>query len=311
MMTKVIFIKLARKALFSLVLVLIIGELLLRLLLGLCDAVLMREDDDYEYIAQANQSRKRFGKSIRYNSYSMRSDEIRRDAVKILCLGDSVINGGTLTDQNNLATTLLESRLSTELKQDVQVLNISAGSWGPDNCAAYLRKHGTFSAKMIILICSSHDAYDTMDFMKVVGVNKSFPKRQYSLAWIELFDRYLIPRYFNNNNFAKQHHITRTEKEFNVGFEKIYNIAKVNNIPLCVVLHAEKSEMVMKDFNSYGQEIITFLTNNKIKFSTDINEKVVISDYYRKNDYIHLSDIGQEKLHDIIYKLIIDDVKKY
>ena len=49
-------------------------EVLLRGL-GFCDALLYQSSNQYEYIAQPNQDRDRFGAHIHYNSYSQRNEE--------------------------------------------------------------------------------------------------------------------------------------------------------------------------------------------------------------------------------------------
>ncbi|HNR53629.1 MAG TPA: hypothetical protein PKJ19_00560, partial [Flavobacteriales bacterium] len=98
-------------------------EIVLRYGFGFCDAVLMRADPHYEYIAQPMQDRHRFGRHIAYNSLSMRCEEPDTNAVIILGCGDSVINGGSLADQDSLATTILSARLSQEWGRKVQVLN--------------------------------------------------------------------------------------------------------------------------------------------------------------------------------------------
>ena len=115
------------------------------------------------------------------------------DGCTVLGFGDSVLNGGTLTDQDSIATTIVEKQLR-RTNANLRFLNISAGSWGPDNCAAYLKKFGSFDAKMIVLFVSSHDAHDNMTFEKTVGVHKSYPNEQYPLALLELLDRYVRPR---------------------------------------------------------------------------------------------------------------------
>src|SRR5690349_531508 len=137
--------KLLIYSLFALVAFFLTIELSLRLVWGFCDAVLMKEDKDYEYIA-IPQSRQRFGNRIYYNSFSQRNDELSiSDSIRIALFGDSVINGGTETDQDSLASTKLSKYLTAKYKKTVKVLNISAGSWGPDNCFAYLKKHGDFN----------------------------------------------------------------------------------------------------------------------------------------------------------------------
>ena len=82
-------------------------ELFLRQYYGFCDTVLIKEDPDFEYIAQPNQHHFRFRNNVNYNSKSMRSEEIDVSSKIILGFGDSVINGGVTTDQDSLATTIL------------------------------------------------------------------------------------------------------------------------------------------------------------------------------------------------------------
>ena len=63
------------------------------------------------------------------------------DEFRVICFVDSVLNGGSLTDQKDLATTLLEKKLK-EVTPDAYVGNISAGSWGPGNWRAYADEYG-------------------------------------------------------------------------------------------------------------------------------------------------------------------------
>lgn len=139
-------------------------------------------------MACPNQDGYRFGNHYHYNSYSQRSEEPDTTKQIVLGLGDSVIFGGVQTDQDSLATT----RFTQET--GIQMLNISAGSWGPDNCAAYLKEKGLFHAKAMFLLVSSHDAHDNMTFEPVVGVHPSYLDKQYKLAYWELLDRYIFPR---------------------------------------------------------------------------------------------------------------------
>ena len=149
---------------------------------GFANAPLFEESIAYEYIAKPNQDMMRFGNHIHYNSYSQRSDEPDTTKVIILGLGDSVINGGVQVDQDDIATSLFTKETG------MQMLNISVGSWGPDNCAAYLRENGLFGAKAMFLVVSSHDAHDNINHQPVVGVHPSYPDKQYPLAWAELLD---------------------------------------------------------------------------------------------------------------------------
>lgn len=281
-------------------------ELVLRICFGFCDAVLIREDTNYEYIAKPNQHRFRFNNNIFYNSKSMRSEEIDPNAMIILGFGDSVINGGSQTDQDSLATTIISKVLSKIFNFKIQFLNISAGSWGPDNCYAYLEKHGDFSAKAIFLFVSSHDAYDNMNFEKLVNVNKSFPGSQYTFAIHELLDRYLFPNLKNNSNSNKVSvdlaiNKKRKNSLFNTGFKSFLNYSKENNIPFVIYLHANKNELKSGDYNLQGKEIINFAESNEIPIILDLENKLDQSDF---RDFIHLNLKGQRELSNTILNFI-------
>lgn len=301
-----------------LVCLLLIGgvEGYLRLSWGFCDAVLIQADPALEYMAQPNQDRYRFKQHIVYNEYSQRNEAVDSSKVIILGLGDSVINGGTLTDQDSLATTLLTNTLSVDGKC-VQVLNISAGSWGPDNCMAYLNQYGTFGAAAAFLVCSSHDVYDTMDFMPVVDTDVSFPSKQYRFALYELVDRYLYPRIssFGDGLFARQEvnpeEISHTEKEcihkngkeFNPGFLAMTEYFRIRKLPFFILLHAEVSEQEQQKYNKEGTLILSFCQENQIPVVADLGRLSVLD--YRDN--IHVNESGQRKLYMLLMKQLITE----
>ena len=60
----------------------------------------------------------RFGKRFIINHYGMRSENFPAKNVdkeiRLMVFGDSVVDGGNLTDHADLATTLLQNRLSDE-----------------------------------------------------------------------------------------------------------------------------------------------------------------------------------------------------
>ncbi|MBL4624610.1 MAG: hypothetical protein JKY42_05670 [Flavobacteriales bacterium] len=274
-------------------------EVFLRTYYGFCDTVLLKEDVDFEYIALPNQDRFRFRSRILYNSKSMRSEEVSSTAKKILGFGDSIINGGVLTDQDSLATTILSDSLTQRGGKEVQFLNISAGSWGPDNCYAYLTKFGDFDASHLFLFVSSHDAYDNMNFEKVVDIHKSFPSKQYSFALAELLDRYLIPRLFTSKKklASDEKNIGINKKTpnsaFNTGFNSFLSYTTLHNIPFTIYLHADKEELKQGSYNEQGLEIITFAKENKISIILDLENNLKMSDF---RDDIHINEKGQRKL---------------
>lgn len=270
-------------------------EVTLRVKYGFCDAPLSIESDRYEYAFAPSQNRHRFGNSIRYNSYSQRSDEPDSSKTIVLGLGDSVINGGVQTDQSDLATTIASDN-------GIQILNISAGSWGPDNCAAYLEEKGTFGARKILLVVSSHDAHDIMDFRPIVGYSTSFPDRQYRLAIVEIFDRYILPRISRSIAAADPDRqvesnvgsgIVKGHGPFNPGFARIKAIADSLGIPMSIYLHPDRAELTEGRFNSQGMEIIEWAGNNGVQLTSgfDMGESL-----RTMRDGIHVNPEGQKIL---------------
>ena len=296
-------------------------ECTLRFVFGFCDAVLYQSSPAYEYIAQPNQHRYRFFSHIDYNSYSQRSEEPDSTKTIVLGLGDSVIFGGTLLDQDSIATTLFSKETG------MQMLNISSGSWGPDNCAAYLKEKGTFGAKAMVLVCSSHDAFDVMSHIPVVGIYPNYPDKQYKLAIWEVIDRYLMPRikvYFRgkqlldpdaqvvekvkseerrvkNSNTASDEGVAQKSLNFNPGFDQLLLISEEKHIPFFIYLHPEVCEVMSRKYKAGGLMIMEWAKTHHIKLIDGLNEGVTI-DMYR--DVIHLNEKGQRNLANSLKKMI-------
>ena len=295
-------------------------ELTLRFVFGFCDAVLYQSSPAYEYIAQPNQHRYRFFSHIDYNSYSQRSEEPDSTKTIVLGLGDSVIFGGTILDQDSIATTLFSKETG------MQMLNISSGSWGPDNCAAYLKEKGTFGAKAMVLVCSSHDAFDVMSHIPVVGIYPNYPDKQYKLAIWEVIDRYLMPRikvYFSgkqlldpdaqvvekvksderrvkNSNAASDEGVAQKALNFNPGFDLLLQISKEKNIPFFIYLHPEMGEVESKEYKEGGKLIIEWAKANDVKLVNGLDEGVTTSMF---RDVIHLNEKGQRNLANSLERL--------
>lgn len=294
-----------------LVFMLVGSEVFLRKVYGLTDAVLFREDEDFEYIPLP-QNRQRFKNNVFYNSFSQRNREIASTDSVILGFGDSVLNGGVQVRQDSLVTEKLSRHFSELSNRDVLFTNISAPSWGPDNCYAYLKKYGNFGANQILLFVSSHDAYDNMTFDKVVGSHVNYPKEQYQFAISELIERYIYPRYLQDlilerkvSNFDVNKLAIDKYKEgmnFNSGFKKFKNYSDSTGIPLLIYLHAERSERETGKYNSQGQLIIEFCKMNSIPLIQELDYSYPDDVYI---DNIHLSEKG----HYLMYEILRDTLK--
>jgi lysophospholipase L1-like esterase len=276
-------------------LIIVLAEIALRVIWGFGTPVLYTESKNYEYIYSPNQSVRRYGNLINTNSFGMRSSEpSQKDSIRILYLGDSVINGGMPTDQDDLSSTLLSKKLSDMFKKPVNVLNISAGSWGPDNAAAFLKEHGTFQADAIVVLFSSHDAYDNMDFEPIVNRNMNYPGENPKTAISEVFLRYFLPSFssiFGMQNYTSNKLMINTQnKVFNSGWMELKHIADNDSIPILYVLHAEQKEINKQRFNKYGKQILDTLQSKNLTYYTDL-EWGISTDCYR--DFIHPNQEGQ------------------
>lgn len=286
-----------------------IVEIILRYVFGFCDAVLYQSSPAYEYIAQPNQHRYRFFSHIDYNSYSQRSEEPDSTKTIVLGLGDSVIFGGTMLDQDSIATTLFSKETG------MQMLNISSGSWGPDNCAAYLKEKGTFGAKAMVLVCSSHDAFDVMSHIPVVGIYPNYPDKQYKLAIWEVIDRYLMPRikvYFRGKQLLdpdaqvvekvkSDEGVANKALNFDPGFDQLLQISEGKHIPFFIYLHPEVGEVMSRKYKEGGLMIMEWAKTHHVKLIDGLNEGVTV-DMYR--DVIHLNEKGQRNLANSLKKMI-------
>jgi len=310
-------LKLVGKILIFIVLILGIGELVLRYKYGFCSAPLYISDPDFEYIYAPNQEVYRFGNLIRTNEFSMRNDPVLpTDTTVILLMGDSVVLGGSLTDNDSLASTLLEKRLFRTLNRRVRVLNIAAGSWGPDNVAAYLTKYGLFDADLMCLVASSHDAHDNMTHADIVGIDPNLPKEQYDWALEELWERYLYPLYIKdliqgNAHFAprtlpaQEPGIHKSGVGFNPGFAQLDSIARQAGIPFFIVLHPEITEVEFGNYNGEGREIIQFAQRDSVRLIKELDWGTSLK-YYRSNDAVHYNSEGQVFLANKLYPIFLE-----
>lgn len=302
-------VRLKKKHFIAILLTIFVAtEVSLRQFWGFANAPLYYESQSYEYMARPNQDGYRFGNHYHYNAYSQRSEEPDSTKVIVLGLGDSVLFGGVMTDQDSIATSLFSAETG------VQMLNISAGSWGPDNCAAYLKEKGLFGARAMFLLVSSHDAHDNMDFKEVVGKHASYPDKQYLFAWGELIGRYVYPRTLgrllgggNSDDPDKQVlngiGIRKKGKVFNPGFAELKAMADSANIPLIVCLHPDTEELQQRTYNEQGQEIIVWCRNNGIEPILELDEGIT-ADMYR--DGIHTNAKGQRLEADLMKKYILE-----
>ncbi len=231
----------------SLFALLALVEVYARFVMGLGDPPLWIEDREIEYLPQPSTSYRRFGNRISYNAYSMRSRDFPRSKsdpaeVRVLVVGDSIVHGGSNMDQDALATTLLEKRLSDELGRPVVVGNISAGSWGPPNFLAYLRRFGLLEADEVAFVVNSRDYADAPTFEPL---DASRPQRKPRFALQELYEKY-IPRYVKRRakSFQASRAISPLEvKECLDALREVIRMARASGASVILAQYLKRSEL--------------------------------------------------------------------
>jgi hypothetical protein len=309
--------------LIVLVLLFVGGELFARFYLGLGDPPLMQADPQIEYLFKPNQDCKRFGHRIKYNQYSMRSDDVSvhksaPNELRVLVVGDSVVNGGVQTDQSQLATSLLQTQLAQDLKRPVFVGNISAGSWGPPNELAYLKRYGLFDADAVVIVLSSHDYVDVPTFEPLVGVNPVFPDHKPVLALWEGFERYLLPRLKGgvaaNEGLAPA---TGPAKSADIetcmtAIREMVAMGRAAGAKVIIAQHLERDETLASPFPGHHEieqearhdgitpiELGTFFEQARRRGE----------DPYRKGDHIHPNEVGQREIERALLPAIEEAVR--
>jgi len=218
-----------RKFLITLIVIFILligAEVSLRIFFGLGNPPLMVSDDEIGYLFKGNQDLKRFGNRIKYNSYHQRSEELADNPdYRILMIGDSVTNGGVLTDQKDIVTEVLEENLNLKYGVEGEVLNASADSWGIENEYAYIKRFGTFDSEIVILQINSGDFYQPKSTKEVVGAHRAMPDKKPSSALTELFDRYILHKYILSNS-SDSRDDNNMRKQFKKNLEALLGVIK-------------------------------------------------------------------------------------
>ena len=293
-----------------LTLLLVVAELFARFYLGLGTPPVFITHPSIEYLLKPNQDVNRFGNHVLVNHYGMRSENFEPkknndNETRVLVFGDSVINGGSLTDHNALATTILQSNWQHKTGRPFIVANISAGSWGPGNWLAYAKEYGFFDADIVVLIASSHDAYDAPTF---VPLNPDTHPQQSPLsALVEGVNRYLpryLPSWLTENTVPKAEATVQTENKASLeDLREFIGLARQNANKIIVFLHPTKLEAETGNMEEGYQEITALLKSEDVPFismQSIFHKEAAKKDLYRENDKIHPNLIGQKLIAETI-----------
>ncbi len=301
------------------VLALLSCEIFARYYLGLGTPPLSIEHPQIEYMFKPDQDIYRFGNRIVINHYGMRTMPFAAsdsNDVRIMIFGDSVLNGGSLTDHDSLATTILQKKLAEKIGKKVIVGNISAGSWGPANWLAYAEEYGFFNASAVILIISSHDYTDNPTFQPLD--KNTHPTSNPTFAFIEGVTRYLpryLPQFKQSDNSDDIGSLLENDiqNRSHIGLRKLKEfllLAKDKSQFVLVFQYWEKEEIERgeaKYGNSRIREVCESLGIYPIQLMPYFQHSLNIgNDPYR--DDIHPNLIGQEVIATALLENLPDDV---
>jgi len=289
--------------------VLIVVEIGLRIGFGFGSPVLYLGDAEIGYLLAPNQNTRRYGNRIEINQYSMRNAAITPlpspNTRRVLLLGDSLVNGGWWTDQSQTLSALISQQLQARLgyRENWEILNVAANSWGPPNQLAYLQRFGTFGSEVIVLLINTDDLFTHPPNSGVVGRDRNYPDVKPALALVEVFNRFLkgsepIPP-------AKQ---PQPSDPVGYNLEKIQQIQAIaaqnqaDFILAMTPLLREVSEPGSRDYEIKARQRLTELTQAKnwvyIDFLPLFQETSQPKTLYR--DHIHLSPSGNQLVSEMI-----------
>ncbi len=292
----------------SLLGILLMTELGLRLIGGLGKRVTFIPDEEIGYLLAPNQNVRRFGKTTLVNQYSMRSASIEKerpkDTLRVLMLGDSIINGNWWTDQKAVLSEVIEKQIHAPNFKQIEVLNASANSWNPRNQIAYLRRFGTFDAQLIILVINTDDLSGQAPTFLPVGNDLNYPDNQPNSAIGEILERQFFP--------PKQVVIPKEKIGLNKknleAIKQIKEVAKQSSAKFILAITPLRREATDNPENydkRARNRLYDWVKENEVTF---INFLPIFQQYNSPNslyrDHIHLSPLGDAIVADTLTKAI-------
>jgi hypothetical protein len=212
-------------------------------------------------------------------------------------MGDSVINGGALTDQTALATELATN-------ENTYIGNVSAGSWGPGNLRGWVETYGWLTASKAIFVFSSHDKNDQPTCAPLSPT--THPTKVPNSILMDTFVRY-APKYLPSaigDPIRASAEIgsvkPRCQPSSRSGLQDIdwlLEESRKSSVEICLIQHTTQKEAASITNEDASQMRAAFAnrglpTINLIDFLKREGEP--LSRFYR--DDIHLSDAGQAAL---------------
>lgn len=291
-------------------------EVTCRIGFGLGDPPLEIADPACGYRFSPSQEVGRFGNRVTYDADSARgigADVPIAQARKTLVIGDSVLNGGTLTDDRDTATAVLNGLGLNLNGRTLRFLNLSAGSWAPPQQLGYLNAYGTLGADTVVMVLSSHDALGLAK-----GTNAPFPTVKPWTATEELVLRYLMG--------YRRHLLTSAPAGWEAAaadvpseiaasddptatsiwcLKQIVALCKQKNLPLAIALWPHRAEATAKQWDKTADVLLKTLGAEKVPYVDLMPQIIATTDFettiYR--DGIHPTTAGQRLIAGALLRL--------
>lgn len=276
-----------------LILAILFIEIALRIYPGLGKPLVFNYNESYAYQLVPNQSTTRLFKTLSTNSLGLRGGAVQKGKNSILKIGDSVINGGERVADSELSS----EQLSEMLKDRWQVLNVSCGSWGPENQRKFLIEHPELKADIALVYISSHDYSDSIGVYSPVGWTTDYPEEKPPFAIWELLESFI----FNTVWFPTERRKCIEDNQGKSAISDLIAYLSIQTDKIHFVIHPTVKEIEEGAYNWKGEEIIKILEQHKISYTANLRE--MEKAMYR--DDIHLNEKGHTFLSIQAFQLLL------
>lgn len=275
-------------------LLMVMLEIGLRIYPGLAKPSLFELSPEFAYQLQPNQELIRAFKSIKTNELGLRCEQPKSGSKKVLKIGDSVINGGERLGNDELSSNILNAHIQ---ETGWQVLNVSCGSWGPENQRKFLQEHPEIEMDMALVYLSSHDRFDTIGKYSPVGWSPDYPAENPPFAIWELLESFV----FNTVWFPAEKMKIPEDNQGKTAVQDLFKYLRSRTDKIHVFIHPTQNELANKEMNWKGKQIIEVIEDYDISYTNNIDQ--MTNEMYR--DDIHLNEKGHQFLAEQAHQLLL------
>jgi len=277
------------------------------------------------YRLRPHQRLRRRGNRIVINAYSMRGDAIQPQpapgTLRLLMLGDSVLNGNWWTDQPQILSQLVQNALMEQNAalqgagyQHAEVLNASANSWGPRNQLGYVLRFGLFEADRVVLLLNTDDLFAIAPNSLQLDRLPIYPTRRPPLALAEVLGRLRKPRPIPELQALHDQGGDRVGVNLEA-IRQIHQRCQQDHCQLLIAMTPLKRELGPdgpRDYEVVARDRLrTFAHQHAIPYLDllePFNQAPAPAALYR--DHIHLSPAGNDLVQAQLTALVLSDLAR-